>query len=123
MNVIEIVDHLPTFWPDTHVVDLDGSKMRTLRSFYLRIARALIFPDYFGKNLDALADCLGSLEHVGSQNVVLFIRHFDDFLHKEKSEKRQAALQVLRDAQDPKHRYDTVKLRVMGMREKLASTI
>ncbi len=117
MNVIEIVDHLPTFRAGTHVVELDGSKMHTLRGFYPRIAKALIFPDYFGKNLDALADCLGSLEHVGSQDVVLLIIHIDDFLDKEKPERREAALQVLRDAQAPKNRYDAVKFRVIGLRE------
>ncbi len=114
---LEIVDRLPVFRADTHVVDLDGSKIHTLRGFYPRIAKALIFPDYFGKNLDALADCLSSLEHVGSQHVVLLIRHIDDFLDKEKPEKREATLQVIREAQNPKHRYDTVKFRVLGLRE------
>lgn len=116
MNSIEIVDHLPTFHAKAYVVDLDGSKIHTLRGFYPRIAKALIFPDYFGKNLDALADSLGSLEHVGSQDVVLLIRHFDKFLNKEKPDKRTAALQVLHAAEQPKNRYDTIRFRVVGMR-------
>lgn len=113
---MDLTDHLPGFAATTHVVDIDGAKARTLRGFYPRIAKALIFPDYFGKNLDALADCLASLEHVGSQDVVLLIRHFDDFLDKEKPDKRQAALQVLRAAEVPKNRYDAVKFRVVGLR-------
>ncbi len=117
MNIIEIVEHVPTFPATTFVVDLDGSKIHTLRGFYPRIAKAFIFPDYFGKNLDALADCLGSLEHVGSKHIVLFIRDFDDFLDKEKPEKRAAAIQVIRDAQNPKNRYDNLHFRVIGMRE------
>lgn len=37
---------------------LDGSTMTTLETAYAEIARGLQFPDYFGKNLDALEECL-----------------------------------------------------------------
>ncbi len=112
---MDLVDHLPHFPPTTHVIEIDGRKARTLRGFYPRIAKALIFPDYFGKNLDALSDCLSSLEHIGSLDVVLVIRHFGHFLEKEKPEKREAALQVLRYVENEKNRYDAVKFRVVGL--------
>ncbi len=113
---MDLSDHLPHFSPTTHLIEIDGTKARSLRGFYPRIAKALIFPDYFGKNLDALSDCLASLEHVGSLDVVLLIRHFDHFLDKEKPEKRRAAIEVLQYVEDPKNRYDTVKFRVVGLR-------
>ncbi len=40
---------------------LDGKDMTDRRSAYRVIARTLRFPDWFGRNLDALADCLWEL--------------------------------------------------------------
>jgi RNAse (barnase) inhibitor barstar len=87
-------------------VALDGAKCRSLRSFYPRIAKALTFQDDFGKNLDALFDALTSLDHLEAGKVVLTIRHEKQFLSLEKPDKRQAALDVLRDAQKTENRYD-----------------
>ncbi|MBL7827298.1 MAG: barstar family protein [Saprospiraceae bacterium] len=98
---------------DTFTAEIDGRKARTLRGFYPRIAKALLFPDYFGKNLDALFDCLCSLEVVGKQKVVLHIRYADEFLNKEKPEKRRAAIDVLRDAEKEENRYDGVHFKVI----------
>lgn len=40
---------------------LDGREMTDRETAYALIARILRFPDWFGKNLDALADCLGEM--------------------------------------------------------------
>jgi RNAse (barnase) inhibitor barstar len=113
---MKILDTLPALSSDVFVAEIDGKKARTLRGFYPRIAKGLFFPDYFGKNLDALFDCLCSLEVVGKQDVVLLIRHAESFLEKEKTEKRSAALDVLRDAEKPENRSDGVRFRVIGLR-------
>lgn len=113
---MKIVDHPPALSPAVFVAEIDGSKARTLRAFYPRIAKVLLFPDYFGKNLDALFDCLCSLEVTGKQEVVLLIRHPHAFLEKEKPEKKEAALQVLRDAEKEENRYDGIKFQVIGLR-------
>jgi RNAse (barnase) inhibitor barstar len=112
---MDILDKAPNFSPDVFVAEMDGAKVRTLRGFYPRIAKALLFPDYFGKNLDALFDCLCSLEVVGKQEVVLLIRNADRFLEKEKPDKRTAALAVLRDAEKAENRSDGVRFRVLGV--------
>jgi RNAse (barnase) inhibitor barstar len=113
---MQIYDKIPVFSKDSHVVELDGAKSRTLRAFYPRIAKALFFPDYFGKNLDALLDCLCSLEVVGKADVVLLIKNYEQFLSKETEVKRKAALEVLADAQKKENRYDGVTLRVVGVK-------
>jgi len=115
---MELIDSAPSFSKNIFVAEIDGSKARTLRGFYPRIAKTLLFPDYFGKNLDALLDCLCSLEVIGQQEVVLLIRDAQLFLSKEKAEKKAAALQVFRDAEKPENRYDGVKFRVIGVRGK-----
>jgi RNAse (barnase) inhibitor barstar len=114
MKVLGDQHPLPAFSDEVFVAEIDGAKARSLRSFYTRIARVLHFPDYFGKNLDALFDCLCSLEHAGRQEVVLVIRNFDQFLDREKPEKRAAVLQVLRDAEKPDNRGDAVVFHVLG---------
>ncbi|ASS64962.1 MULTISPECIES: barstar family protein [unclassified Paenibacillus] len=37
---------------------LDGSKLATIEAFHDALSRGLHFPDYYGRNLDALYDCL-----------------------------------------------------------------
>ena len=39
---------------------LNGTKIQSLSDFYDEIARALSLPEYFGRNLDALADVLST---------------------------------------------------------------
>ncbi|MCC6279051.1 MAG: barstar family protein [Saprospiraceae bacterium] len=115
---MKIIDHKPDFPPSVFVAEIDGSKARTLRAFYPRISKVLLFPDYFGKNLDALFDCLCSLEVTGKQEVVLLIHHPSSFLEKEKAEKKEAALQVLREAEKMENRYDGVHFKVIGYHRK-----
>ncbi|MCA0236586.1 MAG: barstar family protein [Bacteroidetes bacterium] len=116
---MKIVDHPPAFSPAVFVAEIDGTKARTLRAFYPRIAKVLHFPAYFGKNLDALFDCLCSLEVTGKHEVVLLIHHPHSFLEKEKHEKKEAALQVLRDAEKSENRYDGIKFSVIGVRKEV----
>jgi len=113
---MELIDAAPVFPSHVFVAEIDGEKARTLRGFYPRIAKTLLFPDYFGNNLDALLDCLCSLEVIGQEEVVLLILNAQLFLSKEKAEKKSAALQVFRDAEKPENRYDGVKFKVIGVR-------
>lgn len=47
---------------------LDGNKMTERQSAYDHIQNTLLFPDYFGRNLDALEDCLSEL---GRDNIII----------------------------------------------------
>ena len=42
-------------------VIIDGEKMTSREAAHAHIAEALDFPAYYGKNLDALADCLSEV--------------------------------------------------------------
>lgn len=111
-----IQDKTPAFSTDVFVVEIDGAKARTLRAFYPRISKPLLFPDYFGKNLDALFDCLCSLEVVGRNEVALVVKNAAQFLSKESESKRKAALDVLKEAQKTENRYDGVVFKVYLIR-------
>lgn len=101
-------NQLPDFGPDTLVASLKGHEMRTLRSFYPRIAKALLFSEYFGKNLDALFDCLCNFENfpLHIKKVALVVHNAPAFLGKEKQERRDAVLQIIQEATKAENRYD-----------------
>lgn len=60
---------------DVTRIDLTGC--RTKRELLARLARALEFPDWFGGNWDALADCLGDLGWRPAPGYVLVLQHAD----------------------------------------------
>jgi len=43
------------------VITVDGDRLRRLAELYSLFAEDLDFPSYFGRNLDALYDCLGDV--------------------------------------------------------------
>jgi RNAse (barnase) inhibitor barstar len=50
-------------------------QIEDIESFYDEISRALSFPDYFGRNLDALQDMLSDLDWIPFQHIFLIIRN------------------------------------------------
>lgn len=51
------------------IIILDGKRMTTIDETHRYISEALRFPEYYGANLDALADCLSER---GGRTVVIF---------------------------------------------------
>lgn len=41
---------------------LEGNKLKTAEDFHTEIKHILKLPDYYGRNLDALWDCLNEIE-------------------------------------------------------------
>jgi RNAse (barnase) inhibitor barstar len=107
MEIIE-KSQLPVFGADTFVAHLDGAKIGTLRALYPRISKAMHFPEHFGKNMDALFDCLCDLQGIDIKfkKTVLVVNKAAAFLSKEKVDKKAAALQVLEEATHADNRYD-----------------
>ena len=52
------------------IMILDGKKMTSVWDAHEYIEKTMGFPDYYGKNLDALADCLGEY---GANNTIILI--------------------------------------------------
>jgi ribonuclease inhibitor len=77
------------------VVILDGSQFTNQEVFHEIVSQQLDFPDYYGRNLDALWDCLTEVE----LPLKLVWRNFSDsqkFLH----EYADKAVKVFADAQE-----------------------
>jgi RNAse (barnase) inhibitor barstar len=86
----------PAAWT-VAILDEDGASTR--EGFFTAIASALSFPAYFGRNWDAVYDCLTDLTWLPGTNVVLAVAGADRFAHQEPVQ-WQIAVKVLRDAVD-----------------------
>lgn len=74
---------------------LHGSAMRTLNSFYDEIIRVLRFPDYFGRNFNALSECLSDLEWLNCNRFILLFEEAEDLLADEPIELLDAFVDML----------------------------
>lgn len=81
-----------------HAATIDSRKCQTLAGFYDTIAQALAFPAHFGKNLDALSDCLSDLQ----LDAKIVIADFEFFLMEESETTRNKVLDVLQNASEKK---------------------
>ncbi|MGU3470470.1 barstar family protein [Paenibacillus sp. D51F] len=76
---------------------LDGSKLATIEAFHDALSRELHFPDYYGRNLDALYDCL--TDYAGSPLAIHWIS-IEDSLKLLGERTTSALLSVFKDAAD-----------------------
>jgi RNAse (barnase) inhibitor barstar len=70
---------------------------RDKNAFLNAVAKALVFPDYFGHNWDAFYDCLVDLEHGKGEGLLLLLRDASAFARAEPDE-FAAGVDALQDA-------------------------
>jgi RNAse (barnase) inhibitor barstar len=87
-------DALP---PEFAVAVLDGNEAASRAGFFQEIDRALHFPDYFGRNWDAVYDCLTDLSWLPATGFVLIFDEFDQLATNEPGQ-WDIGLKVLREA-------------------------
>lgn len=80
------------------IAPIDGSKATSVKEFHESIAAAMHFPDYEGKNLDALDEMLNDLEWINEQKVIIYIGNSGDWLSREKSEEKLLTIIDIFDA-------------------------
>jgi RNAse (barnase) inhibitor barstar len=66
------------------LIDVSASRW-TSKNVYDEIGKTFNFPDYFGKNLNALDDCLSDLFNPRYKGLVVVIRNFDRFYEENKN--------------------------------------
>lgn len=76
-------------------IDLEGCADKAV--LLARIATAMRFPDWFGHNWDALADCLGDLAWLPAPGHVVLIEHAGEFRALQ-PEAFETLLSILREA-------------------------
>jgi hypothetical protein len=93
----ERVLHHGAFPPDFAVAVLDGAGAATRAGFFQELAQALRFPDYFGRNWDAVYDCLTDFNWLPAAGYVLVLDGFDQLATNEPGQ-WAIGLKVLRQA-------------------------
>ena len=81
------------------VVRIDLKRLASKAGFLARAARALKFPDWFGKNWDALNDCLIDLSWLNGRGWVIIFENSKD-LAARKPQVFHSAVEVFQSAND-----------------------
>jgi RNAse (barnase) inhibitor barstar len=76
-------------------VDLDGRRMQDLLSVYDHLIEAFVLPDYFGRNLNALRDCLSDQDVLQGSAFVVCISHTSEMLVNANSDALAGLLDTL----------------------------
>ncbi len=82
------------------VTRLTGDSVATKAEFLARVARDLDFPDYFGHNWDAFADCLGDFAAGSESGRLLILEHFDELARAAPRDWRTALTILKRAAEE-----------------------
>jgi RNAse (barnase) inhibitor barstar len=64
---------------DYHVYDFDCATWLSSEDMFADFGRVLQFPDWWGRNLNALNDCITDLPLEESRGAVLVLQHFDSY--------------------------------------------
>jgi RNAse (barnase) inhibitor barstar len=87
-----------SMFPKAFIGEVHGQKAASLKGFLDEIGRVMNFPDYDGKNLDALDEMLNDLEWIQQEQVVLYVSNTTTWLSMEKSQEKIFTLIDLLDA-------------------------
>lgn len=84
---------------DLAVIRIDLATASNKNELFEHLATALAFPDWFGRNWDALADCLGDLSWLQADGYLILLEHCDGFRARHGAD-FATALQVFAAAAD-----------------------
>lgn len=94
---MSVISHLKTSYyteNGTRYVWMDGNACKKIESCYDLLAEQLSFPDYFGRNLDALQDVMGDLDGVQEEKIKLIISNMNALLMHD-AHKKKLFLEIL----------------------------
>lgn len=85
---------------NSFVGSVNGLNCTTKSEALEEIGKVFCFPDYYGKNLDSLYDCLTDLSWLQYDKICFVINNQEDFLKNETSEIRTDFLGLLNDVKE-----------------------
>lgn len=78
----------------------DGSRMHSYNSFYDEICNVMKFPNYFGRNLNALDECLSDLDWLACDRYIIYISNANELLMHENKNDLDGLFELLEKVAD-----------------------
>ena len=78
-------------------LNVNLERARNVPGFIRAVSRDLSFPDWFGGNLDALADCLNDLSWLSAPGYLLVLEHIGPW-REQAADDVEAVIEILQDA-------------------------
>ena len=100
MEVVALVpgsQNIEQLFPGAFVAVIDGKASQTEEMLYEQLESAFQLPDYFGKNLDALYDCLNDLSWVKANEIVFYIKNYPLLLDDDGTTTRYEFMQLIHE--------------------------
>ncbi len=77
---------------------MNGEKMKSLNGFYNELTKVLKFPDYFGRNFNALDECMSDLEWLDFSACVLVVTDVQLVFEEESSDLIDGLIEIFENA-------------------------
>jgi RNAse (barnase) inhibitor barstar len=94
---------------------LDGSKIADKESFFKAIALAMDFPDYFGHNWDAFAECINDLSWIEEERKILIWVDPTDFRNNHPDDFKLAASLIIDACKSGKFKIHNLTTAMMSL--------
>ena len=95
-ELVPLIERAAGDWKPEFVL-LDGALMATRDGFYDELIRKLRLPDYFGRNLNALDECIVELDDLQGDAIIILVECADKTLSSDRS-LFEGFVDVLQDA-------------------------
>lgn len=95
--LIQDVQKMEKLFPGAFVAAIDGKASQTEELLYEQLESAFQLPDYFGKNLDALFDCLNDLSWLDATEIVFYIKNYPLLLDDDGTTTRYEFMQLIHE--------------------------
>ncbi len=66
------------------LIDIDTTNWNS-NNFHQNVKSSFSFPEYYGENLNALADCLSDMKNTKYKGLVIVLRHFDNLTNLDRA--------------------------------------
>lgn len=98
VNILLLVENLRQHFSDKNIFVLNGLNMKTYDGLYDEFTKVFRLPDYFGRNLDALDECLNDLEWLDISGIIIVISNSNLVLCEEKDSGCGTIIEVFESA-------------------------
>jgi RNAse (barnase) inhibitor barstar len=97
-NIALLIDLLQKQIGKENLFILNGLNMETYNGLYDEFAKVFKFPDYFGRNLNALDECLNDLEWLKINMIIIVVTNSNHLLCEEKDAGCETIIEILENA-------------------------